>query len=763
MPLTATLTPRAAALVRGLAACLFVGLLALLVATFAMPDSEFVDDVLQNSLYLGAAALCAARGVLVPHRRAAWLTLAAGMLSWTLGAVISDTVLASDATPPFPSAADAAYLAFYPAAYVALGLFLRSRVRRVLPVAWLDGVIGASAVAALAAAVVFEPVRESTGGSFAAVAVNLAYPLADLTLAAFLVVLFAFERWRPSREGWLLAIALAILTVADSIFLYRAATGLSGHVTLLSMTWPLAMTLIALAAWQSSDRRHSPRVDGRRAMAVPTLFSLLGIGLLIYGNFVPLGVLATVLATAAVSASALRAGLSFRAVQQLAISRHQAVTDELTGLPNRRLLYDRLDAATLGADKAGEPLAVLLIDLDGFKEVNDSLGHKAGDLLLRRIGPRLAEVTGATDTLARLGGDEFGVLLPGADATGAQAAAARLRAALDRPFEIEGLSLMVDASVGIAVHPEHGNDAETLLQHADVAMYQAKGARTGCEVYRPERDAHSRDRLGLAGGLRRAIDSGELVLHYQPKEDLRTGKVTGAEALVRWLHPERGLLAPGEFLPAAEHTALMRPLTLHVVDQALAQCRRWHDAGLDLTVAVNLAVANVIDRGFPDAVAELLERHGVAPNRLQLEITENVVMADPARGLEVLDRLRTIGVSLSLDDFGTGHSSLAYLTRLAVDELKIDRSFVWEMGSDAGAAAIVRTTVELARALGLRVVAEGAEDATTWEQLRKLGCDLSQGYHLSPPLPAIELESWLAARRMSAAVRPAAPRDLMTS
>ena len=406
-------------------------------------------------------------------------------------------------------------------------------------------------------------------------------------------------------------------------------------------------------------------------------------------------------------------------------------------------------------------MALLLADLDGFKELNDTLGHHAGDLVLSQLGPRLTDALPDVELLARIGGDEFALLVStGPDRRTAVSVAERLLAALTEPFSIDGISLTVQASVGIARYPMHGTDANALLRHADVAMYQAKATQTGWLEYQAERDVHSRARLALAGELRRAISDGELVVHYQPKADLGRGAVTSVEALVRWQHPELGLLPPAEFVPMAEQTDLIRPLTLFVLDDAVRQAREWEEAGLDLSVAVNLAMGNLLDARLPEDVAERLARHRLAPRRLILEITENVVMADPARIVEVLGRLRSLGVGLSLDDFGTGHSSLAYLRQLQVDELKIDRSFVTDMVNDEQNAAIVRSTIDLAHAIGLRVVAEGVEDADTLFELKAMGADEAQGFYLSRPVPPAEIVAMLmhAFREPGAGASAAAAR-----
>jgi len=428
--------------------------------------------------------------------------------------------------------------------------------------------------------------------------------------------------------------------------------------------------------------------------------------------------------------------------------RHQALHDDLTDLPNRALLYDRMQAALTAAERNGEPAALLLIDLDRFKEVNDTLGHDSGDRLLEEVAVRLQEVVRRGDTLARLGGDEFAVLLRGIPHRGVAAElAARLQAALARPFTLNGVVAVLDASIGIAHCPEHGTDVHTLVQRADVAMYDAKRSRTSIETYSSERDPYSAERLQLLGELRAAISAGELVLHYQPKVDVCSERVVGVEALLRWQHPVHGLLPPAEFVPLAERTGAIGELTRWVLDNALAQARAWRDAGVEMTMAVNLAAPNIADATIPDVVAELLERHGVPGDQLECEISEHTVMADPRRALAVLERLRALGVRLSLDDFGTGHSSLSYLKRLPLDEVKIDRSFVMGMTEDDNDAAIVRTTIDLARNLGLEVVAEGVETAAILRDLGDLSCDVAQGFFLSRPLPAVELDVWLAARR----------------
>ncbi len=423
---------------------------------------------------------------------------------------------------------------------------------------------------------------------------------------------------------------------------------------------------------------------------------------------------------------------------------HQALHDSLTDLPNRVLLHDRLQQAIRAAERTRSSVALLVMDLDRFKEVNDTFGHHTGDLLLEQLGERLGSVLRSSDTIARLGGDEFAVLLPTATVEDARQIAERLLQVLEEPFTLGGLQLEIDASIGIALSPDHGQDADALLRRADVAMYVAKRKNVGHALYTADQDEHSPMRLAMVSELRRAIDQDELSLYFQPKLDLETGEVTCAEALVRWDHPTHGLLSPDVFVPIAEQTGLIRPLARWVLDAALRQCNRWRRDGLDLSVAVNLSMRNLHDPEVVDTIRQLLLRWGIPPARLAIEITESSLMADAARAMDVLGRLRGMGVSVSIDDFGTGYSSLAYLKRLPVNELKIDKSFVAHVARDDNDAAIVRSTIGLAHDLGLSVVAEGIEDQQTLEFLAGLGCDVAQGYFISRPLPVVALGDWLA-------------------
>ena len=429
---------------------------------------------------------------------------------------------------------------------------------------------------------------------------------------------------------------------------------------------------------------------------------------------------------------------------QLDTIRHQATHDALTGLPNRRLFSSRLQEELGAVDPS--PVTVMLLDLDRFKQVNDTLGHGNGDALLCELTDRLLEVTDDGDTIARLGGDEFGVISTRAtDADSADALARRFRTALARPCEVGGVSVEMQVSIGIAFAPEHGEDAETLLRRADIAMYAAKPGDVPL-VFQADLDDGSPTRLALAGELRQALESRELTVYYQPQVDLATGVVKGVEALVRWQHPERGFLSPDEFLPVAEQAGLMRSVTRVVLDESLRQCREWLNNGIELSTAVNVSARDLLDTRLPDEIERTLAQHGVEPRLLQIEITEGTLMTDAARSWAILDRIAALGVRIAVDDYGVGYSSLGQLRNLPVDELKIDRSFVKGMTSQSSDAVIVRSTIDLAHSLGLGVVAEGVEDEETLRLLAEAGCDLAQGYLLTRPLPAADLTVWLAGR-----------------
>ncbi|MFC4588321.1 putative bifunctional diguanylate cyclase/phosphodiesterase [Sphaerisporangium corydalis] len=432
---------------------------------------------------------------------------------------------------------------------------------------------------------------------------------------------------------------------------------------------------------------------------------------------------------------------------------HQAMHDGLTSLPNRKLLILRTEEALAEAREHAR-VGLLLLDLDRFKEVNDTLGHPVGDRLLQIVAHRLTHSVRPGDVVARLGGDEFAVLLPTVrDAFAAREVAARLRAALTEPVRLEGMTFDMDASVGIALYPDHAPDFELLLQRSDVAMYFAKEGRTGVEVYLAEKDRNSPERLNLLGDLRRAVGRGELELHYQPKVCLASGMVEGVEALLRWWHPERGPVSPADFIPLAEQSYLMRQITQYVIDAALEQAALWWHAGLDVPVSVNVSARDLLDSALPDQLEAGLDRLRLPPKAIQLEVTERILMTDQAYTADSVHALVELGIPLALDDFGTGYSSLVRLQRLPVDEVKIDGSFVQRLGKSVDDERIVRSIVDLVRSLGLRSVAEGVETEEVAQRLREMGCDSGQGWRFAEPMPASETTAWLQERLSAPAYR----------
>ncbi|WP_250460169.1 MULTISPECIES: EAL domain-containing protein [unclassified Caballeronia] len=427
-----------------------------------------------------------------------------------------------------------------------------------------------------------------------------------------------------------------------------------------------------------------------------------------------------------------------------------AYMDRLTGLPNRALFNDRLQQAIGAATRSKRPLAVMMMDLDRFKYVNDTLGHPIGDMLLCEVAKRLrAALHRKTDTVARLGGDEFAVLLPTDDLASARLLATRMLNALEEPITIEGQLVDVGASIGIVTFPQNGTDMNVLLRRADIAMYVAKRSNLGYALYDERHDQNNAERLSLMSELRQAVEHDQLTLYYQPKVDLATHRVKYVEALVRWDHPTRGFVSPDQFIPFAEQTGYIKTISRWVADKAIAQCAAWRRQGIELAVSVNVSARELIQSTLPEIFQGLLDKHGVAPESIWIEITESAIMDDPNHAIETLDRLHALGIRLSIDDFGTGYSSLSYLKRMPVDELKIDKSFVMGMFQHKDDETIVRSTIDLGHNMGLKVVAEGVETEEMLERLKALRCDLAQGYHLSRPLPPAKLEAWLDAWRES--------------
>jgi diguanylate cyclase (GGDEF)-like protein len=707
------------------------------------------DLWLATAVLLVSAVITAMRAVLVPHERAAWACFAAAGGCWTAASMYFLLVVRTQNPMPSPTWADAGWLAFYPFAWCGIALLLRRHSSQIHANLWLDGLVGGLAAAAVGA-VALPAIVTATGGPVATVATNLSYPVADLVLLAAVAGAFGLFGWKPPPVWLLLGAGVVAFVLSDTVYLFQSAAGSYRPGMSLDAGWRIGLVLPALAAWRPESATAKARPAGRMALVVPSLSSVFGLGLLTYGALGRLPHITVVLAAGCVMAGLARTALTLHDVRALGAARREAFTDDLTGLANRRHFYSRL-AQALDVSTTDRRLAVMVIDLDRFKQINDSLGHRVGDTLMQLVGQRLAGVLRSGDLLARLGGDEFGVIVAGVDRSAAEAAAKRLRDALQAPFVLDELTLHLDASFGVALVPEHGDDVDQLLQRADLAMYQAKATFSGVEIYAPDRDGNIEDRLVATEELRIALYSDQMVLHYQPKLTVATGKIGGVEALVRWQHPQRGLVYPDQFLPLVESAGLMPALTTVVLDQALRQCAAWRADGIELSVAVNLSASDLLDTELPGLIHTLLANLDLPPSALHLEITETVLVSDGERSLQVLERLNQSGLRVAIDDYGTGYSSLAYLAKLPVHDLKLDQSFIQTMDGDSvaarRAASIVTSTIALARGLGLGFIAEGVETATSLDQLTELGCETVQGYYLSRPLPATDLVAWLATRQ----------------
>jgi diguanylate cyclase (GGDEF)-like protein len=706
---------------------------------------EVIRDWVTSGVYILVGVIVCWRAVRTTEARRSWMVFAFGISIYGLGNVLWAAWIEHLPNPPIPSICDGMWLTLYPCCYLGIIGLARVRERRVPARMWLDGIVAGLGVAAIGAAIVVRTVMASVSGDTAAVITEMAYPLCDLLLAALVVGVLALRGWRLDRMWAMLGVGFIALAVADCMYALQVAGGASAPSSLTNMTYDIGVLALALAAWQPVTSVEADTVPGPAVLGIPAAFTFSALGLLIYDHFSRLDPIALALAMLTMLAALARTGLAFRDVRALAETRRQALTDDLTSMPNRRAFLRRLRDGITASRASDTSVALLLVDLDHFKELNDTLGHDAGDQLLCQMGVRLHAMLRASDTAARLGGDEFGVLCDPCDTARAELVADKVLQAISEPFPIKGVNLRVTASIGIALYPEHAENGEQLMQHADVAMYEAKTAQSGRACYARERDHHSLERLTLASELSRALEAGEIEAHFQPKADASSRRIVGAEALVRWRHPTRGLIGPEEFVTVAEQTGLGRALTRRMLDLALRQVKAWREAGLDLHVAVNTTVADLQDTHFPAEVAAMLVDHDLPPDVLVLEVTENMVLADPVRVGDVLAKLGELGLGLSLDDFGTGYSSLTHLKALPVGEVKIDRSFVARMITDPVDAAIVEATIQLAHSIGIRVVAEGIEDQVTWGSLVANHCELIQGYALSQPLPAAELEELLRA------------------
>jgi diguanylate cyclase len=717
-----------------------------LISLWARPGRHFVpwlDGWLVCGIELTASVMCLTRGFVERRGRTAALVLGAALLSWSLGDVIITVQSLGGATPPSPSLADLFYLCFYPLAYIAVMLFVRSEVRGMTSANWLDGVIAGLGAAAVCAAFAFHSILQSSGRDVLGTVTNLAYPVGDVLLLGLVVGGFAVLSGRSKAPWALLAAGLFLNVLGDTSNLLQHSIGASRvGSTLNGIAWPTAIVVMSMAVWLR-DQRANPLLPERPpGFVLPNLSAAAALVILFVASFHSVERVAIALATATLVVVGIRLALSVRLMQTLSEERRQqSVTDELTGLPNRRHLFQVLDDFFAHGEDAGEDhrLSFLFVDLDHFKEINDSFGHPAGDELLRQLAARLSSSLRETDLIVRIGGDEFAVVLIGGDSRYAEEVAQRVTDCLSEPFLLEVVNTTIGASIGIAVAPTDARDAAGLMWCADVAMYRAKLSGMPFASYQQNLDEW--DQMRLLEELRVALDQGGLTLHYQPQLDLRSREVLAVEALLRWDHPRLGLLAPVKFLPLVEEAGLMDAVTRWVVRNATEQCARWRTEGRLMTVAVNVSPSNLIEPGFVDLVRGELERQGLQPDALVLEITETCVISDFERSRQVIQELRDMGLIVSIDDFGAGVTSLAYLSSLPVRELKLDRYFVARLAGGEGERdlELLRSTIELGHAMGLRIVAEGIEDEDTLDLLASLGCDSAQGYCICRPKPADEL------------------------
>lgn len=715
-----------------------------------------------------AAVLCFVRASTRPSGRWPALLVGISVLTWSIGDLVHTILAIRGASASTLSAASLVHLSFYPLILAAIVLFTIDRRRKPQTSALLDGAVAGLGAAAIFALVDLRAMTHLGASGTASSLARVAYPVGNLAFFGLVMSLAAISRrWR--EPSWLLIGLAALITpIGNPSNLLHVYFGETRATTVAaSIAWPVVFVLLSLALWidPATTARH------RRGMlaselTLPALAAAATLAVLLVGAAHAIAPVALALAAAAFVAGGARFAQTARQGRELSrAGDEKLLVDELTGLGNRRYLMQVLNAYFRSDD--GEPpsrLAFLFIDLNHFKEINDSFGHHAGDRLLGEVGPRLRPCLGETDLLIRLGGDEFAAVLKGADATYAKAVAGRIVASLEEPFGFDRIKANISASIGIALAPTHANDSSTLMRCADIAMYRAKTKRVPFVVFNSNLDEDG-DRLRFVEELGEAIEKNLFELHYQPQLDLTDGSVTAVEALIRWRHPRLGYVPPMQFLSLAEGAVLMPSLTSLVLDAALLQCAKWRVRGDAIRVSVNISATNLLDDGFVDVVKERLNRYELPPDALVLELTETSLIGNFARSMQIVDELQEIGVETSIDDFGAGFTSLAYLGKLSVAEMKLDRTFITPLSAATRERSLklVQSTIELGHALNLRVVAEGIEDERSLDLLRSLGCDFAQGNLIGVPVPAERLDfaQWNGAkpaRRRPRARHPSEPR-----
>jgi diguanylate cyclase (GGDEF)-like protein len=718
-----------------------------LTASAELGRTSPVPDVLCN-LTFGLAAACSFRRAATSSTPRPWKLQGAAISAYLAADVVAQHL--SSGGLPIPSVADVLWLSSYLLMYAAIVAHARALASHRPPRAWVDGIVAGLGIGALVTAVALEPLLRLGSGRTAEVLTNLAYPVADLVLVVLLVSTLQVVGHR-SPSSWLRAAGLGTFLVADTAYLLGIANGSWTNGTPLELVWVLGVTLLGLSALADQDPEPLPPVAPR--LVVPFSSTVGVIALLVAGQWVELGPVTIALASVTLALAAMRVVGAVEEIRALAASERAARLDVHTGLPNRRALTERVDAALARPDASG---ALVVIELRARREVGDSLGFRAADLLVTRTAERLLAGTERSATLARVGADEFALWIPGASAGAATAAAEQVHRLLDEPTTVAGIPIDLDAVVGVACAPDDATTSSALLACADIAARRAGRERRRVATYRQDPTNPSRARLALRSEVRRALEAGEIVAHFQPQVALASDEVVGLEALARWEHPERGLLPPGAFLQVVVESGLLPQLTSQMVTSAAGVLSTCAERGHRVGVSVNVTAIDLADDallgGIEAALAGLGDRAGHHVGDLTLEITEDAVLWDRRRASDILSLVRSLGARVSVDDYGTGHASLSYIRDLPLDELKLDRSFVQGAPTDPRTATMVRSTIDLSHDLGLSTVAEGIEDDLTLAWLAFAGCDIGQGFHLARPMPVDALLDWMAARRAPQAV-----------
>jgi diguanylate cyclase (GGDEF)-like protein len=712
--------------------------------------SVSIDSV---SLYdwLGSIALLAPVLPVLTRRknhtslRGAGFLMGLGVLLFVLADVLRLQSLAGMNPVSSGTPYDVALISSYGAIALAIAIFMQQSFGARAISLRLDGLIAGLALAALASTYWFHQYIE-VGGRPLISEVNIFNPILVIVLLVLLVAGLIPSHFRPNRSTGLLLIGLLSIGLGDYVALNQGATMSHFVHSLVLSSSPVGMGFLAMAAWPRDDRRGESRERFDSAWGlnlIPVIFGALSIAILANAVHRTTSKATTLMALGSLFLVILRMALTQSEVRQLGSSHFvDARTDHVTGLSNRRDFLEGGEAKLVEL-RPDEQLAVILVDLDGFKEVNDSLGHAQGDELLKIIGQRFAKKIASRGPMARTGGDEFACTLVIEAESDPMSLANELARALVDPVSLDGTKVRVSASIGVAIWPQHGTTHAELVRSADVAMYEAKHTRNAVHLYSDGIDNNTKERLTIIDDLRTAIDRRRLTLQFQPTRHVLTGSVYGVEALVRWDHPTLGLLQPDDFIPLAERAGLIMPLTRAVLDLAIHELDRLHRGGHALQMSVNISQWDLLDPQLPESISRMLKWFKLPADRLVLEITESALIQDPALAKRSLESLRSLGIKISIDDFGVGYSSMSQLLDLSVDEIKIDKSFILALDTDTRAISLIRSMIEMARALGLTIVAEGIESAKAYDALSVVGADVIQGNFVAYPLTSDELDVFL--------------------